>query len=105
MSTRSEQIVEHLRRHLGPVQWSDLRAHAARQALFIVDPALDLMDVALALATDDRASVQIWVAKQALRRPSDAELAAWNAQDEKPFVSSVVQPFVLAQELPTDLDG
>ncbi len=86
---------EHLAAILGDVYWSDLRAHAARDALIVVAAQLDLLDVGVAVATDDAPRVQRWIEAQLLTKPSAAELARWPAEPLATFESLVVAPYVL----------
>jgi len=64
-----------------------------------VKPPLALMDAAIAIAEDDVTSVERWIALGQLLRPAASQLNAWHAQDEKPFQSVVVSPFVLVAEV------
>lgn len=88
-------------RSLGPVHFSDLRAHLARGAVFVVAPSLALLEVADALARDDRVRVAAWLEAGLLARPSAADVARWEAISGDIAVTVVVQPFVLLQELAT----
>ncbi len=75
--------------------WRDLRTHAARDNLFIVNRDLDLVDVAVALAQDDATKVGGWISACQLSRPSEPQLSAWEAHLDKQFDSVIVSPFVL----------
>ena len=88
-----------LERTMGRVLYSDLRAHLVRGALFLVSPAASLLDCAIAVASDDVTKVQAMLTDGTLRRPTEAESEAWNADLEHPFESIVVQPYVLAKDL------
>ncbi len=95
------ELRERLQRERGRVQWSDLRAHNDRMALFLV-VEVDLLDVAVAVAEDDTIAVQGWIDGQQLVRPSRAQLSKWQDDQGKPFDSVVVQPYVLATEVAAD---
>jgi hypothetical protein len=88
---------ERLAAHLGEVFWSDLRAHSARDALILVGGDLDLLDVGVAIATDDAARVAAWIAAGLVSKPSAGDLAAMAAEEHDVFVSLIVQPFVLVK--------
>ncbi len=92
-----EAAKKKLSEDVGDCLFRDLRAHADRNALFLVAPSLDLVHVALRIALDDTESVEGWIERGELRRPSRAELSRWNDLPDQPFRSVVVQPFVLAQ--------
>ncbi|MFT3772207.1 MAG: DUF2288 domain-containing protein [Minicystis sp.] len=86
---------ERLSAFLGEVYWSDLAAHAARDALIVVADDLDLLDVGVAVATDDAPRVERWIADQRIKKPSTDDLARWSAEPAAMFESLIVQPFVL----------
>lgn len=82
-------------------EWSVLATHHAREASFMVDPQLDLLDAAVAVASDDRDAVAGWLASGLLARPTAEQAEAWAAEEEAApgprFVAVIVQPFVLVQ--------
>ena len=88
---------ERLSAFLGEVFWSDLAAHAARDALIIVADDLDMLDVGVAVATDDAPRVGRWIEEQRLKKPTADDLARFQAEPEAKFESLIVQPFVLVR--------
>jgi hypothetical protein len=90
---------ETLQAQLGPVFYSDLRAHLERGAVFLVRPGLDLLDCAIALATDDAARVRGWLEDGGLRRPTAEEHQGWAGESALQFTAVPVQPYVLIQAL------
>lgn len=89
---------------LGPVGYEDLAPHLARDAVFVVAPALSLLSCGVAVALDDVDQVGGWISRGELRKPSKAEREGWARQPERRWVSVVVQPFVLVQEPPPPAD-
>lgn len=83
----------------GPVLYGDLAAHLRRDAVLLVAAGVSLVDCGVAIARDDAAAVEGWLASGALRRPSAAERATWAAWTEPRWTAIVVQPFVLVQEI------
>ncbi len=79
----------------GPVFWTDLQAHVARDAVIIADEHLDLVDVGMALATNDTKSVETWIQSGKLQKPAAEDLARWSLATNLTFTSVVVQPFVV----------
>jgi len=79
----------------GHVFWTDLEAHVKRDAVIIADTELDLVDVGIALATNDTRSVQNWIAAGKLKKPSGEDISRWCVAPNVTFTSVVVQPFVL----------
>ena len=86
---------ERLQAILGDVYWSDLRAHAARDALIVVADELDILDVGVAVASDDAPLVERWIQAALLTKPTAADLARWPAEPLSTFESLVVAPYVL----------
>ena len=80
---------------LAPMDWETLIPHAKRDAVIVVDGALDLVEVGVAIAEDNAAVVQNWLSELLLQKPSQEELNHWNAEPEKQFNTLIVQPFVL----------
>lgn len=83
--------------HLGPVLYSDLKAHLLRDAVFVVRAPLAILDAARALSRDDTAAVKRWLEDGSLRRPTESEKEAWAATPDRTFIAVPVQPFVLVQ--------
>ena len=91
MSEIRAQLLE----ELADADWSSLVPHAQRDALIVVNPSLDLIEVGLALANDNVSVVQRWISEQLICKPSAEELSIWNSQPTKKFSTLIVQPFVL----------
>ena len=79
----------------GDVFWSDLTAHVARDAVIIADEQLDLVDVGMALATNDTTTVDEWIRLGKLQKPSTEDVSRWSIMTNLTFASVVVRPFVL----------
>jgi hypothetical protein len=86
---------ERIAETLGDVFWSDLRAHAERDALILVADDLDLVDVGMALATNDAPAVEAWIQGGKLTKPTAEDLVRWPLEVGLGFSSVIVQPFVL----------
>ncbi len=86
---------ERLAANMGDVFWSDLRAHAARDALIVVADDLDMIEVGVAVASDDAGRVGAWIEARKLHKPSAEDLARWPKDPAALFESLVVAPFVL----------
>lgn len=83
---------------LDEAEWSWLVPHAKRDVLLIVKPSLDLLDVGEAIASDNVTSVQSWIERQLIYKPSANQLADWNNDQERRFNALIVRPYVLVQE-------
>lgn len=95
----SSDLRARLAESLGPVLFSDLRAHLARGAVLVVHPDAALLDCALGVARDDVASVRAWLERGVLGRPSAEQQSAWAHAEGRRWLAVVVQPFVLIQDL------
>ncbi|MDG2335504.1 MAG: DUF2288 family protein [Myxococcota bacterium] len=92
------EVREKLRGEVDLAPWQALRSHAEAERLFLAASDLDLVEIGLALARDQSAPVNAWIAAGQLARPTPPQLAAWDETDEQIFRCLIVAPFVLAQE-------
>jgi hypothetical protein len=99
--TLPEAVRAKLEQTAGPVLYSDIAAHLARDAVFVVARSVSLIEGGVAVATDDVTRVEAWVASGELRKPSRAEREAWPADAGRRWLSVVVQPFILVQDFET----
>ena len=81
------------------VNWQDLMPHAQRDAIIFVAQHLNIIEVGVAIAQDDVNSVQNWVSKSLIHKPSSEQLATWNADSSILFNTLILQPFVLIQTI------
>ncbi len=91
MSDIKTQLTE----EMAEIEWKDLIPHAQRDAIIVVNESLSLIDVAVAMASDDVVSVRQWVGQSLIHKPSVDELSNWNSNPEQKFNTLIVQPFVL----------
>jgi hypothetical protein len=93
----SDELRARLKSEVHRVDWKPLGPHAKRGGLILVDSELDLVDVAVAVASDDSVLVGRWMDAGALRRPTDEQIEAWRKETDESFTAVIVQPYVLAQ--------
>ncbi len=79
------------------MSWKDLERFFASGVLISVGRELDLVDVAVCIANDDKEAVASWLKVGSIRKVSDAEAAAWN-EKETLLWTVVVKPWILVQE-------
>ena len=80
------------------MQWNELQKHFAQGVLFKVAVGLDLVDVAVKVAQDDKAAVQRWMERGEFVQVSMDDAKIWLESD--PFLWTVVTaPWVLVQEI------
>ncbi|MCG8362144.1 MAG: DUF2288 domain-containing protein [Pseudanabaenales cyanobacterium] len=88
-----------------PAEWQWLFPHANRDAVVVVDPGLDLVEVGMAIATDNVTSVQRWIGEQLIAKPSAVQLGDWGRDRTKRLKTLIIQPYVLVQDsLPAALE-
>ncbi len=94
-----ENIREQLTELLDEAELEWLKPHIQKDAVIIVDTELDLLDVGVAIASDNMQSVQRWIGEQLLVKPSDEILDRWNAQPDRRFQAIIIQPYILVKEI------
>ncbi|GAC1465172.1 MAG: DUF2288 domain-containing protein [Chamaesiphon sp.] len=94
-----QDLKAELAQTLDEAEWDWLIPHVYRDVVVVVAQKLDLLDVGVAIATDNVSSVQHWMSEQLIAKPSPAQMQAWNGDRTKRFNALIVQPYVLVQEL------
>lgn len=88
-------IQEQLAQDMANIEWSDLIPHCQRDAVIVVDEALNLIEAGVAIAQDNVSQVQVWVEEQLLQKPTAQQLSLWNQSPSQRFSTLIVQPYVL----------
>ncbi|WP_309744505.1 MULTISPECIES: DUF2288 domain-containing protein [unclassified Chamaesiphon] len=83
------------------LEW--LKPHIQKDAVILVVPELDILDVGVAIASDNTQSVQHWIGEQLLVKPSPEILNRWNTNPHQKFQAMIIQPYVLVKELANEL--
>lgn len=104
MTDDDEILRAKLNAETGKLAWRELERHFARGVLVKVAGDLDLVDVALAVARDDKAAVEAWLAAGRIARASTEDALTWHAQQSR-FWAVVAAPWVLVQEVAARLDA
>lgn len=92
------EIVASLKRDLAEVSWRELRIHLQRDVIIIVAAAVDLIEVAVAVANDDKNQVESLIAANQLVKPTEKQLVSWEQEPGRRFQMLIVQPYILIQE-------
>ena len=79
------------------IVWSELERHFARGVVIHVAGTLDLVEVALAFANDDKAAVQTWLTAGEVRHLETETAQDWRRRDPDLW-AVVTAPWVLVQE-------
>ncbi|MDB9317819.1 DUF2288 domain-containing protein [Nodularia spumigena] len=88
-----------LTENLDEAEWDWLIPHVQRDAVIVVAQILDLLDVGVAIASDQIPSVQQWIDQGLMAKPSETQLGNWNSDRTKRFQTLIIQPYVLIQEM------
>ncbi len=80
------------------LDWQELARHFARGVVIRVAPSLDLVDVAVAVVSDERDAVEAWTTSGAMAPASEDEARRWN-EEQTVFWAVVTAPWVLVQEI------
>lgn len=78
------------------INWLELQKFYAAGAVLQVAAGLDLVEVAFAVATDDKNRVADWLAQQQLGAVSDEQAGLWY-QAKTELWAVVISPWVLVQ--------
>lgn len=78
--------------------WPELQRHFARGVVVVVKKELDLIDVAVSFATDDKPQAARWIESGNIWQATDSDARRWLA-DNVVFWAVVVAPWVLIQEV------
>lgn len=94
METREELAL-----NIDEARWQWLKPHLERGALITVAAALDLAEAGEKIASDDTGPVSAWIAAGAIGKPTEEEIAAWDEEPDKKFLTLIISPYVLIQEI------
>lgn len=78
-------------------RWNELQRFFAAGSVVAVSDRLDLIDVALRVACDDKHAVAGWMAEQLVGPVSDQQALQWLEQDAELW-TVVVKPWILVQQ-------
>ena len=93
---KDSELHDKINRETARIAWSELERHFAHGAVIYVSEELDLVEVALRVAHDDKASITRWMNEGKVAKVSDLQARTWQAADARLW-ASVVSPFVLVQ--------
>lgn len=101
---QAQDLRQALTKMMGPVPWELLEPHVKRDAVVVVNPNLDLVEVGVAIATDNTQAVERWITEQLIGKPTAKQLSQWNSSGNREgasetwhFTSLIVQPYVLVK--------
>ena len=95
MSTETE-LREKLTQECAVVSWSTLHPHLERQAVFWVDPQLDLIQVGVSIALDQVDEIQDYLNQGYLTKAGQDPLVSEDGHEAIGYKVLIVQPYVIA---------
>lgn len=99
---KDTELHDKINQETARVRWSELERHFAHGSVIYVSTELDLVEVALRIAHDDKERIGRWMAEGKVAKVSDVQAQTWQAADAQLW-ASVVSPFVLVQPEKTKL--
>jgi hypothetical protein len=96
------ELHDKINRETARIAWSELLRHFAQGNVIFVSAELDLIDVAVRISHDDKASIASWMAAGLVGKASDLQAQTWT-ESEACLWTAVVHPFVLVQPEKTSL--
>lgn len=90
---------EELALQIDEAEWQWLKPHLERGALITVAATIDLAEAGERLAVDDSRQIGEWISSGALGKPTAADIASWDREPAKKFLTLIISPFVLIQEI------
>jgi hypothetical protein len=100
MQTKPENDTElrlKVNRETGRLPWTELLKHFAAGNVVWIANSLDLVDVAVRISHDDKASIGQWMEAGLLARVGDEQAQGWLEANAELW-TVVVSPFILVQQ-------
>jgi len=79
------------------IPWKELQRYFAGGYTLIVDPQLDLIDVAYQFQQDNAKQIEAWLNEQLIQQVSNEQARQW-FNDDAELWACVTQPWVLIQQ-------
>lgn len=96
MTDQNEELKAQLNAESGKLVWKELEKHYARGVVVKVAQDLDLIEVAICFAEDNKEPIERWLTSGELEKVTEDDARRWNEEDPL-FWSVVVAPWVLVQ--------
>ncbi|MGD8925946.1 MAG: DUF2288 domain-containing protein [Thioalkalispiraceae bacterium] len=82
----------------GKLSWSELQVFFARGVVVVVNPELDLIEIAAHISGNNAHEIEQLINRQQVKRANDEHARNW-VENEPAFWAVVVSPWVLVQEI------
>ncbi len=80
------------------IHWSELQKFYAQGLILIVDPKLDLVDIAANFVDDDKTKIEALLNDSSVRKAQQDDARLWH-ENQSTFWAVVTAPWVLVQEI------
>lgn len=94
---KDTELRSKVNRETARLPWSELVRHFASGNVVWVADELDLVEVAVRISHDDKASVGQWMAAGQIAKVSDSQAREWLEADTA-LSACVVSPFIIVQQ-------
>jgi hypothetical protein len=98
MAESLSDLCVRLNAETGKVLWPEIQRLFARGLVQVVSQRADLLEIAVAIASDHRDKVETWMADGDLSKASTEDARSWQEADPV-FWAVVAAPWVLVQEI------
>jgi len=76
-------------------EWQWLKPHMERGVLIIVTDDLDLAEVGFRIAIDDAQTIEKWINKGFIGKPTLEDATLWDSDPKRRFQMLVLSPYIL----------
>ncbi len=100
MQTKPEKDTDlriKINRETSRLPWAELERHFAAGSVVWISDTLDLVEVAVRISHDDKASIAQWMRDGQVAKVSDQQAQRWT-ETQAELWAVVVSPFVLVQQ-------
>lgn len=86
-----------INRETARLPWAELQRHFAQGNVIFISHDLDLIEAAVRISHDDKATISAWMNEGKIGKVSDAQALAWTEAGSELW-TCVVHPFILVQQ-------
>jgi hypothetical protein len=88
-----------LEESLNEAEWAWVKPHVLRDAVILVGKEIEILRVGKEMAANNSPQIQEWIQKGILGKPTAKQVVDWDSETGKLFLSLIVAPYVLIQEI------
>jgi hypothetical protein len=96
----NKSLIKKFEDEVEQADWSMLKPHFERDAIWLIEDSLNLFETAVAIATDDVNKIKKWKDTKKIRELFPEEIAEWDNGPFKKIVNFIIlTPFVIIQKI------